>query len=88
MEVSLANYYVAWIRWRKKVRTPVGKGHGKNTIDTIESGEEIYPITAETDKEAIADAKNAIAPSQARGEANMERRILKLWKVEEIKIPE
>lgn len=84
----MAKYYVAWIRWRKKVKTHVGKGNGRKTIETVESGEEIYPITVDTDEKAIADAKNAIAPSQARGEAGMERRIVKLWKVQEIKIPE
>ena len=82
----MAEYYVAYIRWTKKIPVTSGKGHGKTTVAGVESGEEIYPITANSDGEAITQAKNAIQPSQARGESGMERRIVKFWKVQEIKI--
>ncbi len=87
----MANY-VAWVRWRKEVAAPITETDGRKQRPqkkerTVESGDEIYPISANTDEEAIAEAKNSIAPSQARGEGSIQRRIVKLWKVKGIEIP-
>lgn len=80
-------YYVAWVRWRKETRVPAERP-GRKPRRVVESGEEIYPMTVSSDEEAITEIQDNVKPSQgSRGESSMERRILKLWKVKEIKIP-
>lgn len=81
-------YYVAWVRWKRESTVPSDKPRSKKARRVVESGEEIYPITVTTDEEAITEIQDYIKPSQgSRGEGSMERRIVKLWKVREIKIP-
>ncbi len=84
--------YVAWIRWRKEVGAPITETDGRKrrhleTEKTVESGDEIYTLSAKNDEDAVAQSKEYVKNPGGRGGPDS-RRLLKLWKVKEIEIPQ